>query len=321
MARTHPRLRSRPVARGRGIATRERIVAVFTRLRMIVMLFRMKVRWDDLETILEVWRAGTQERAAAALGLDQATVSRRLARLEQAAEVKLFARRGGRLVPTAAGEVFVERLAQVDEAVSAARSALATANSIAETMIRLVAPSILVDNVLAPALGALTRRYPGLKLDLVTRSSQSPLGPEFDLVMRLSKPDDAGLKMQRVAMMPYRIYAPAARPDATEWVGILSSGDNLREAEWIGENVARGKITVRVSNASTALTAVAKGVGRAVLPVFMGRQEPALIPTSDVVLEREIWVAEHAGQPRPPPVATARRWIDEALKAMHLGED
>jgi DNA-binding transcriptional LysR family regulator len=278
----------------------------------------MKVRWDDLETILEVWRAGTQERAAAALGLDQATVSRRIARLEQAAGVKLFVRRGGRLVPTAAGEVFVDRLAQVDEAVSAARTALATANTIAETTVRLVAPPILIDNVLAPALGALSRRFPGLKLDLTTRSSSAAIGQESELSLRLSKPEEAGLSALRIATMPYRVYAPAARPEATEWIGLLSGGEAGSEAEWIAENVPRSKVTVRVSNASTALIAVAKGVGRAVLPVFMGRQEPALMPVSDVVVERDVWLAVDNDLARAPPVTAARRWIDEALAAMHL---
>ena len=279
------------------------------------MLQRMKVRWDDFETVLEVWRTGTQERAAAALGLDQATISRRIARLEQAAEIKLFMRRGGRLVPTPAGEVFVSRLALVDEAVAAARTALATANAIAETTVRIASTPLLIDQVLAPSLGALPRRYPGLKVDLSPRSDGLSLVADSDLALRESKPQDEGLVLRRAAVMPFRIYAPAARPDCAEWVGILPAEEPMPHSRWSAENVPRAKVAVRVAEWSTALVAVAKGVGRSPLPVFMGRREPAILPVSDVVFAHEIWVAHHGDSARTPPAAAAHRWLDEALSA------
>lgn len=280
----------------------------------------MKVRWDDFETVLEVWRSGTQERAAAALGLDQATISRRIARLEQAANVKLFARRGGRLVPTAAGEVFVSRLAQVDEAVAAARTALATANAIAETTVRIAATPLLIDHVLAPAMGALPRRYPGLKVDLSPRTGSTPIAPDCDLVLSESRPDEEGLVLRRVAVMPFRVYAPAARPDCEEWIGLLPRDEPAPHARWMAEHVSRTRVSVRVAEWSTALVAVTKGVGRSPLPVFIGRREPAVLPVSDVVFAHEIWMAQHPDAAQAPPTAAARRWVEEALSAVHLSE-
>ena len=284
------------------------------------MLCRMKVRWDDFETVLEVWRTGTQERAAAALGLDQATISRRIARLEHAAAVKLFMRRGGRLVPTPAGEVFVSRLAQVDEAVTAARVALAAANAIAETTVRIAATPLLIDHVLAPALGGLSRRYPGLKVDLAARPAGSLLAADCDLALHESRPEDEGLVLRRAAVMPFRVYAPAARPDCEEWVGLLPREEPMPQPRWMIDNVPRAKVTVRVAEWTTALIAVSKGVGRAPLPVFIGRREPAVLPVSDVVFAHEIWLASPADSAPAPPLAAAQRWVDEALSAVHLSD-
>lgn len=284
------------------------------------MFQRMKVRWDDFETVLEVWRTGTQERAAAVLGLDQATISRRIARLEQAADIKLFMRRGGRLVPTPAGEVFVSRLAQVDEAVAAARVALAAANAIAETTVRIAATPLLIDHVLAPALGALPRRYPGLKVDLAPRSAGPLLAVDCDLALRESRPEDDGLVLRRAAVMPFRVYAPAARPDCEEWIGMLPRDEATSQVRWITENVPRSKVTARVAEWSTALVAVTKGVGRAPLPVFVARREPAVLPVSDVVFSHQIWIALPAETPPSPPITAAQRWVDEALSAAHLSE-
>ena len=46
--------------------------------------------WDDARILLEVVRHGTQAAASKALGIDQATVSRRLLRLEDAVGTPLF---------------------------------------------------------------------------------------------------------------------------------------------------------------------------------------------------------------------------------------
>src|SRR3954454_7195834 len=57
------------------------------------------VDWDDFRVFLEVVRTGSFNRAAAKLKMTQPTVSRRLARLEEAIGVRLFNRdrRGPRL--------------------------------------------------------------------------------------------------------------------------------------------------------------------------------------------------------------------------------
>ena len=56
--------------------------------------------WDDARILLEVVRHGTQGAASKALGVDQATVSRRLLRLEDVIGAPLFLRDGTRLIPT-----------------------------------------------------------------------------------------------------------------------------------------------------------------------------------------------------------------------------
>src|SRR5260370_8464072 len=56
--------------------------------------------WDDARILLEVVRHGTQGAASKALGVDQATVSRRLLRLEDVIRAPLFLRDGPPLTPT-----------------------------------------------------------------------------------------------------------------------------------------------------------------------------------------------------------------------------
>jgi len=279
----------------------------------------MKVRWDDLEAVLEVWRAGTQERAAAALAVDQATVSRRIARLEQAAGVKLFTRRSGRLVPTTAGDVLLSRLEGVDKSINAARVALAAASAISETTVRVTALPFVAHRVLLPGLSLLVKRYPGLRIDLV--SSERPpalLAGEADIAIRTNRPTEASLVARRIAMVPMRVYAPVIDPDTPSWIGLVGEAEATPEAQWLNENAPRNRLLLRLDSTQAVAAAIARGVGRGVLPVFIGRAEPGLVAVSDVVLVREVWLAVHPDLHQTPAVVATRRWIEDAFASMHL---
>lgn len=58
------------------------------------------IDWDDLRVFLALARAGTLRGAARALGVNHATVTRRLGQLEAGLETRLFDRRPDGLVPT-----------------------------------------------------------------------------------------------------------------------------------------------------------------------------------------------------------------------------
>ena len=61
-------------------------------------------RWDDVRIFLAIHRQGTLAAAAARLGLDTSTVSRRLAALEAALGARLFERTREGLSPARAAE-------------------------------------------------------------------------------------------------------------------------------------------------------------------------------------------------------------------------
>ena len=63
-----------------------------------------KLAWDDLQFFLAVCRHHTASAAAQQLAVDHATVLRRVARLEQALNTKLFEHRKPHYAPTSAGE-------------------------------------------------------------------------------------------------------------------------------------------------------------------------------------------------------------------------
>src|SRR5260370_17328305 len=73
------------------------------RARDIHACMHKALSWDDARILLEVVRHGTQGAASKALGVDQATVSRRLLRLEGVIGAPLFLRDAARLIPPRPG--------------------------------------------------------------------------------------------------------------------------------------------------------------------------------------------------------------------------
>ena len=74
--------------------------------------------WDDARILLEVVRHGTQGAASKALGVDQATVSRRLLRLEDVIGTPLFLRDGTRLIPTDLARRMAEQAESAESALA-----------------------------------------------------------------------------------------------------------------------------------------------------------------------------------------------------------
>ena len=71
-----------------------------------------RFEWDDLRFFLGVCRHKTVSAAGQQLGVDHATVSRRIARLENALNTKLFEHRQTGFLPTGAG-TRLQRMAEV----------------------------------------------------------------------------------------------------------------------------------------------------------------------------------------------------------------
>ena len=70
--------------------------------------------WDNIRVFLAVARSGQMLGAARKLGLDHATVSRRIATLESGLGVKLIERRTNGCVLTATGETFLASAEKIE---------------------------------------------------------------------------------------------------------------------------------------------------------------------------------------------------------------
>jgi DNA-binding transcriptional LysR family regulator len=272
------------------------------------------VSWDDARILLAVMRSKTQATASKALGIDQATVSRRLLRLEDSIGSALFLRDGTRLIPTEAAQ----RLAERAEEAEASLSSMVHADPETESggVVRIVAPNLLTSYLLAPALPLLCQLAGGVVIELIAKPEAEGLTHrDADIALRLTKPNNGGFLARRIATVDYRVYARrGGNPDALPWIGLDETLGELPEARWMarhgGENVL-----VRAADLQTIYQAVRTGVGKALLPGFIAKRDAALVAlATPEPPTRELWLLVERRVRQVRRVSLTLGWVEAVVR-------
>lgn len=166
---------------------------------------------QDLVLFVEVARTRSFSQSAENLGLSPATLSRRIAAMEQHAGVQLFNRTTRRVELTSLGTRFLERCGHVVDGAKLARAALHNEANLPTGHLRVSMPVDLGRLVVGPMLPAFARRYPGINLSLDLSSQvRDLLGNETDIALRLTGSTDASLVTRRVGWLSQSLYASPA---------------------------------------------------------------------------------------------------------------
>jgi|GEM_PF-195341 len=108
--------------------------------------------WNDIRLFLAVRRLGSFSAAAAAIGVDQATVSRKISRLEDMAGTPLFRRSGSGAVATEIGEYLIEKAATVEVRATSFYNALRDVNLVRQHTVIIQASEGVSSYLLSPLL-------------------------------------------------------------------------------------------------------------------------------------------------------------------------
>src|SRR5690606_11347550 len=136
--------------------------------------------------------------AARSLGLNHATVARRLSAFEDQLGSKLFTRKTNGSELSSQGERLLPHAERMESAMLAAQEA-AGADSTVEGTVRVGAPDGFGVGFLAPRLGELLRRHPGLRIELVPLPRSFSLSRrEADVAVALEQPREGRLVARRL---------------------------------------------------------------------------------------------------------------------------
>ncbi|EFO28893.1 LysR family transcriptional regulator [Roseibium sp. TrichSKD4] len=285
--------------------------------------------WNDLRCLLAVKRYGSFGAAAAVLRVDTTTVSRRIRTLQEQLGALLIERRtDGSARLTNLGQAAAERAERIELEVSSLEAEASGSRQNVCGCVRLTSVPMLLNRLVIPNSTALTAAYPDLELQLHPDLTNLSLSKrETDMALRLSRPEAGGLmvKAKRLGVLKHAVYCAkscAADPASQlPWVTHQEAWQHLPQVKWMHDHVRRVGGTfasVRVGDADSAMEAVARGVGRSVLPTLLADADPRLVrleeegTTPDI--EREVWIMVHADLASLPRCKVVWNWLSDLFE-------
>ena len=274
--------------------------------------------WDDLRFILAVADEGSVSAAARRLGVNHATVLRRVAAYEDAAGFEIFDKTARGYVVPGARKRIIDAAREVDRAVQAVGRMLQGTRAPLSGEVRVTSTDSLCLFVLPPIVARLRQVSPDLRIELLCSNSHLDLArTHADITVRPAVKLPDGLVGEAASMLGFGLFR--ARGSAAEsWLGISGPASRSRVGQWIAAEVDPARIVAAADSFLVLRELAAEGQGMAILPDFLGTEDARLERVAGRIPEMavDIWVASHADLADVPRIARTRRALTRALAAV-----
>ena len=279
-----------------------------------------ELNWSFLEVFLVLYREGSLAAAARQLGVEQSTVSRRLASLEDQVGQILFVRGKRGLTPTEAAEQLAPVCASIETKVRHAEMVVSNVGARPEGLVRLAVPEALADYFIVPSLGELLERFPRLRVEVSSGSHIENIAElKADLAVRFVKPTGGDVTAIRLGSMVCGVLgsvhyrcAPGASLRELDWISWTGELSYLPEARWLAQNVG-SRAKVGVSRGTTLVEAVRAGLGVAILPRFFRDYFEGLrewpLPPDVTPMSHEVWLVKPIVHRTNSAIAAVSSWL------------
>jgi DNA-binding transcriptional LysR family regulator len=280
--------------------------------------------WDDLRIFVAAARGGSFSAAARQVGVDAATVGRRIARFETALKATLFTRSPAGLQLTATGARVLEEGLRAEAAMDAALRV--GEPDLVGGVIRLSVSEGFGAAIVAPALPALRAQRPALRVELAAASGfLSPTKREVDMTVTLIAPTSPRLDVQPLTEYELGLYAaraylaraplPAAPADlpAHDIVGYVDDLIYAPALRYLDEVHPGLTPSLGSSSILSQAAIIAAGGGIGVLPCFLGAGLVRVLP-DQVRLRRRFWTAVRRDVTDTARIRLLRSWLQEVVR-------
>lgn len=265
------------------------------------------MNWDDVRVFLAVARTGQILAASKRLGVNHATLSRRVTALEEQLKTRLLIRRTNGCELTAEGEIFLRAAERMETEMLAAQSQVGRIDSALAGTVRIGAPDGFGVSFLAPRLGRLTARFPELKIQLVPVPRSFSLSQrEADIAITIERPEQGRLVSSRLTDYTLGLYASREYlkenplPDTVEdlkshrRIGYVEDLIYSPSLNYTGEIMRNWDAGFEISSAIGQNEAVLSGAGIGILHNYIARQYDELVRLlPDISITRAYWTIYH----------------------------
>jgi molybdate transport repressor ModE-like protein len=235
------------------------------------------IDWDDIQLLLAVAGQGTYAKAARQAGVSLATVGRRLRALEQALGVALVERHpeGHRL--TLQAQALLP---------AASRMAVAAADLSARAGQRQAVIRILAREweglFLIRHYHALHRNLPHTRIEIGSKHWPDLGRREAEIVLTNERATAGTIVERKLGQMAFAVYGHRGGDISENWIGLTPVHSYFSAEQWLARH-CQDKLedVYQFDNGFLLLEAIRRGVGRGLLPVWLGDHDPLLVRLSD----------------------------------------
>ena len=281
------------------------------------------MNWDDLKFFLMVCNKGSVRAAAKALGVNHATVSRRVNNFETSLGQRLFERSAKGYIRTAVGNEIYLEASNLEERLNSVERKVAGKDGELVGEIRVTLPGIFGAQLMMSAFAEFCHLYPEVEIDIADSTEVFNLANrEADVAFRLCHEPPEYLVGRKLAVMHRSCYLPVTLAPMLEQEGWLERQNWLGWSDKIRRPV--GKLAKdypkfgskhKIINGGLQLEACKLGMGVAILPCFIGDQDKTLmrIPPYTSEGKHHLWVLSHPDLRKNAKIQTFIRFMTEYL--------
>ena len=267
------------------------------------------MNWDDTRVFLAVCRESTLRGAARVLGVDQATVGRRITALEKSLSATLFLRTSEGYALTAVGEAALKAAEKMEHSALEMQRQIQGLDDRLTGIVRVSTTDSMAIDFLIPAIARLHAQHPDVRVQLDASTQILSLSKrEADIAVRNTRPDNPDLIARRIARWPVGLFASRdyAEAHGVPAPGSAFEGHDLvvyqpylqgnKDITLVSEPLGRGRIVSSLSSGLLVRRAIAAGIGLGEIPVYMGERDGLvrLWPERTRPVPYDVWLVTHA---------------------------
>lgn len=279
--------------------------------------------WNDLRVVLAVARGQSLSGAAALLGVNATTVSRRLKALESHAKSPLFIRDiTGKICLTQVAQVLADHAEGMERYAQAAEGVMGQDTVVGGT-VRLTAVPIILNRIITPHIGAFKAAHPALQISLVPDNKNLSLTRrEVDLAIRFGKPNEGGSAVlaQRIGKVSFSVFTAKRFLSIPEcdrpWLTYDPLAAHLPQAQWtekLAKLPGQKAAGLLIHDLETAFETILHVPVKGLLPDVIACRDERLDridnEASDREMYRDVWLMRHRDMRGVERIDVTTDWV------------
>lgn len=282
------------------------------------------IDWDDVRYFLAVARGGSVRAAAEHLGVNHATVLRRVAHLEQRLGARLFDKLPSGYRMTGASKEVLGLAEQMEASSNQLEARVLGRDQGVRGMLRVTMAPTIATHLLMPDLAEFARLHPEVEMSVLSLDEPVNLtNREADVAIRVVydrktlPPNLHGLKgpelfggvyLSRDLLAAWR----KGQADRVRWI----VRENVGLPDWAHQGeVPAAEVPFRVTNADAQIVAVRQGLGMTTLPCFVGDADPLMVrvPGTGLRMHGTLWLLTQGDTRKTKRVRLFTDFVSERL--------